>query len=255
MSGQKSPLFQAAPFTTRDVTEKDMTVVFQPIMNLLTGQTFAHEGLARCKLEHFRSPMVLFEQARHEEACGRLGRVVRNVMFEHCAGFPIFVNLHPQELHQRWLVQPTDPVYMHDAQVYLEITEAAAFRNFELCVDVLAEVRSRCDAHLVVDDFGAGHSDMSRVLALRPEFVKLDMSLVRDIDRTPEKQTFVRDVVNRCTELGAAVVAEGIETPAELATVEALNIHYGQGYLLGRPTFPLMPARWPQDGGSTAHAR
>ncbi len=224
-----------------------MRVAFQPIVSLASGNTLAHEALARCTLEPFRSPAVLFERAAQEQACGRLGRVVRNVLFETAPNLPVFINLHPQELEQRWLVQPTDPLYMHDEAVYLEITESAAFQHFNLCQMVLTEVRSRSNARLVVDDFGAGHSDMDRVLMLRPDFVKLDMSLIRNIDSDPERQRAVDVIVRHCTDLGCLVVAEGIETVGELLTVRDMAIGYGQGYLLGRPAFTPVAGEWPAD--------
>jgi EAL domain-containing protein (putative c-di-GMP-specific phosphodiesterase class I) len=219
--------------------------VFQPILSLSNGVTFAHEALARCHNPDFPTPLQLFACAAKERACGRLGRLVRNVIFENCARRPIFVNLHPQELHQRWLVQPTDPLFLHDGPVYLEITEHAALRYFDVCADVLADVCGRCNARLVVDDLGAGHSDMDRVLLLRPQLVKLDMSLIRDIDRDPKRQKKVLRIVEHCHELGARVVAEGIQGLDELQVVRDLGVEYGQGYLFGKPQPELADGWWP----------
>lgn len=222
-----------------------MQVVFQPIVSLETGATYAYEALARCRLPRFESPATLFERAAEEQACGRLGRLVRNVLFETIGPLPVFINVHPQEAGQRWLVQPTDPIFMHEAQVFLEVTEAAAFDAFDLCMHVLHEVRDRCGARIVVDDFGAGHSDLKRVLALHPDIVKLDMSLIRDLDRSPSQQRYVDELVDTCHQLGALVVAEGIETVEELEAVTASGADFGQGYLLGRPVYPPTRASWP----------
>ncbi len=221
-----------------------MRVVFQPIVNLSSGKTFAYEALARCTLPNFESPAVLFERAAAEQACGRLGRVVRNVLFETCGAIPVFVNVHPQEAGQRWLVQPTDPLFLHEQPVYLEVTESAAFEAFDVCMQVLHEVRDRCGAHIVVDDFGAGYSDLQRVMALKPDIVKLDMSLVRNLDASVEKQRFVAGLVRTCHQLGATVVAEGIETAEELQAVRNAGADLGQGYFLGRPVYPPTVAKW-----------
>jgi EAL domain-containing protein (putative c-di-GMP-specific phosphodiesterase class I) len=167
------------------------------------------------------------------------------VVFARGEGRPLFVNLHPQELHQRWLVQPTDPIYLHDAPVYLEITESAALLDLDVSLSVLHELRSRSGAQLVVDDFGAGYSDMERVLVLRPSVVKLDMSLTRDIDGSASQRQLVLDVIERCHALGARVVAEGIETSEELVTVQELGADFAQGYLLGRPEPRPERAWWP----------
>lgn len=231
--------------SVRSIQEADMRVAFQPIVGLDTGKTFAYEALARCTLPPFASPATMFERAAQEQACGRLGRVVRNVLFDTCGPIPVFVNIHPQEAGQRWLVQPTDPLFLHDAQVYLEVTEAAAFDAFDVCMHVLHEVRDRCGARIVVDDFGAGHSDLKRVLSLRPDIVKLDMSLIRDLNTSTEKQRHVEELVTTCHKLGALVVAEGIETAEELTAVSNTGADFGQGYYLGRPLFSPQVATWP----------
>ncbi len=224
-----------------------MEIAFQPIVDVTTAKTFAYEALARCKLPRFKSPLVLFEQAEKEEACGRLGRVIRNVLFQHCGRQRVFVNVHPQEVSQRWLVQPTDPLFLHDSEVFVEITEAAAFKYFDICTNVLSELRSRCDARIVVDDFGAGHADMKRVLELRPDVVKLDMSLVRNVNQDPFRQLRLAKLVDECQALGATVVSEGVETPEELRAVIAAGTNYAQGYLFGRPGFPPRDAVWPEE--------
>jgi EAL domain-containing protein (putative c-di-GMP-specific phosphodiesterase class I) len=249
MTGHRAPDFNSV----RVLNESDINVAFQPIVDLASRRTLAHEALTRCKHAQFSSPAVLFSRAEQEEACGRLGRVVRNVVFQQCEGHPVFINLHPQEIGQRWLVQPTDPLFLHDSDVYLEVTEAAAFEYFDLCMSVLGEVKARCNAHVVVDDFGAGHSNLERVLALKPDIVKLDMSLVRDIEQDQEKQSYAEHVIHTCRSLGARVVAEGIETMAELDTLMHLGADYGQGYLLGRPApAPLRAAQWPVATSSVA---
>jgi EAL domain-containing protein (putative c-di-GMP-specific phosphodiesterase class I) len=231
--------------SVRELREGDLAAVFQPILSLGDGSTLAHEALARCHDPAFPNPISLFESAETERACGRLGRVIRNVIFEQCAKHPVFVNLHPQELHQRWLVQPTDPVFLHDAPVYLEITETAALRYFDVCVNVLADVCGRCNAKLVVDDLGAGYSDMERVMLLRPHLVKLDMSLIREVDRDITRQRYVRRIVEHCHDLGARVVGEGIESLDELHAIRDLGVEYGQGFLFGRPQPKLESGRWP----------
>jgi EAL domain-containing protein (putative c-di-GMP-specific phosphodiesterase class I) len=188
---------------------------------------------------------VLFQHAVTENACGRLGRLIRDVAFQTCGDVPLFVNLHPEELNSRWLVRPDDPLCFHAAPVYLEITESAAFTHFELCMSVLRELCRRSGALLVVDDFGAGHSNLERVVDLEPSIVKLDLALTRGIDAHKRKQAVVRHVVNLCKELGARVVAEGIETIDELSCVRDLGVDYAQGYLLARPAAPPPKVTWP----------
>ena len=233
--------------SVRTLSEHDIGIAFQPIVDVLTGKTLAHEALTRCKHPQFTSPAALFEQASAEQSCGRLGRTVRNVLFEKCGNSAIFINLHPQEMSQRWLVQPTDPLFLHDGPLYLEITETAAFQQFDLCISVLNELRARSDAKVVVDDFGVGFSDYRRVEQLQPDLVKLDMSLVRELHNHPEKQQQVRQIIRRCKAVGAQIVAEGIETQQELVACMDCGADYGQGYLLGRPAPELKAGYWPEE--------
>lgn len=231
--------------SVRDITVSDLDVVFQPIVDLSNGQTFAQEALTRCKWPEFKNPLKLFEQAQAERCCGSLGRKVREVAFARCTNASLFVNLHPHELDEGWLVRPDDPLFFHERAVYLEITESAAFSYFALCVNVLKEICSRSGAFLVVDDFGAGHSNLKRIVDLEPHIVKLDLALIRGIERSKRQQILVRQVVSLCKELGARVVAEGIETEDELLAVIDTGAQYGQGYLFARPAFPIPKASWP----------
>jgi EAL domain-containing protein (putative c-di-GMP-specific phosphodiesterase class I) len=229
----------------RTLTVSEIGVVFQPIVDVKTGAMFAHEALVRCRRPEYQAPPVLFQHAVAENACGRLGRLIRDVAFQACDDVPLFVNLHPEELNSRWLVRPDDPLCFHAAPVYLEITESAAFTHFALCMSVLRELCRRSGALLVVDDFGAGHSNLERVVDLEPSIVKLDLALTRGIHGHKRKQAVVRHVVNLCKELGARVVAEGIETIDELRCVRDLGVDYAQGYLLARPATPPPEVAWP----------
>lgn len=227
------------------LTEADIDIVFQPIVSVTTQRIFACEALTRCRWPTLANPEILFQRASEASCCGRLGRIVRAVAIERAPSIPLFVNVHPDELSARWLVRPDDPVYFHERDVYLEITESAAFTHYDLCVNVLREIRSRTGVYLAVDDLGAGHSNLKRVLDLEPRIVKLDRALITGLHQSKRQQILVRHVVRLCVELGAEVVAEGIETVDELSAVIDSGAHYAQGYLLGRPSFPLPAAIWP----------
>jgi EAL domain-containing protein (putative c-di-GMP-specific phosphodiesterase class I) len=233
------------PGGVRALTSEQISVVFQPIVEVATGQAMAMEALVRCKDPRYPNPPALFEAAVQEEACGRLGRLIRDVAFATCGPRALFVNLHPQELASRWLVKPDDPIGFHDHAVYLEITETVAFTHFDLCMGVLKELCRRTGAHLVVDDFGAGYSNLERVADLAPDVVKLDLALTRGIERHKAKQVVVRHMVQMCKELGALVVGEGVETLDELKCLRDLGAEYVQGYLLARPAAPPPAHVWP----------
>jgi EAL domain-containing protein (putative c-di-GMP-specific phosphodiesterase class I) len=236
---------KSGPRSTRLITTADLDVVFQPIVDLKTGATFALEALVRCKWPEYKNPAALFERAVAERATGRLGRPIRDVTFARGVGHRLFINVHPDELSSRWLVRPDDPLNYHEGDVYLEITESAAFEYFDLCRGVLAEICSRSRVHLVVDDFGAGHSNLKRVIDLQPSVVKLDRQLISALDRNPRQQVLVKSVIEICKDLGATVVAEGIETREELERVRDAGADFAQGYLLARPGYPVPAVAWP----------
>lgn len=213
----------------------DLSVVYQPIVDLQTGRNFAFEVLARCRSPGLTNPALLFKRAAAERFSGLLGRTVRTKAREKCRGIPLFLNVHPAELGDRWVVQPDDPMYQHDDDVYVEITESVAFSHYNLCVSMLREIRNRGGVHLVVDDLGAGYSNLKRISDLEPAIVKLDRELIIDLDQHKRARVLVRAVVRMCVDLGARVVAEGLETWDEIRAVRECGCHYGQGYALGRP--------------------
>ena len=231
--------------SVRALRRDDIHVVYQPIVDLNRGTVFAEEALVRCKNDVFENPSRLFDQAVKEQAAGRLGRMIREIAVENCPTRRLFLDLHPAELEARWLVRPDDPIGFHDHDVFLEITEAAAFEHHELCLSILAEVRGRTGARLVIDDFGAGYSNILRIVELEPAIVKLDRALITDLHRFPRKLGLVRAVVDLCVQMGAEVVAEGIETRDELRAIQDTGAHYGQGYVLARPAFPIPDVGWP----------
>jgi EAL domain-containing protein (putative c-di-GMP-specific phosphodiesterase class I) len=239
----------------RRLTAADLGVAFQPIVEITTGRAFAYEALVRPRSPEYPNPIALFEAAAKEMACGRIGRLIREVAFGACGDVPLFVNLHPQELNSRWLVQADDPLGFHTRPVYLEVTESVALTHFELCRDVLADLCRRTGAALVVDDFGAGYSNLERVVDLAPAFIKLDLALTRGIEHHKARQIVVRHIVNMCKELGARIVAEGVETLDELKCVRDLGVDYAQGYLLAYPVSPPPLHEWPLEADDVSTMR
>jgi EAL domain-containing protein (putative c-di-GMP-specific phosphodiesterase class I) len=241
---------QSAPPTTdhvriRSLTREQIDVVYQPIVDAQSGSLFAHEVLVRCKVPSLAAPLTLFQRGVDERACGRLGRLIREQATSSDLGVPLFLNIHPDELVERWLVRPDDPIGFYPHQVFLEITETAAFVHHDLCDSVLREVCSRTGAQLAIDDFGAGHSNLTRLLELGPAVVKFDLDLIRDVHTSPKKRAVIRYMTGLCHELHAHVVAEGIESVQELACLRDLGVDYVQGYLLARPANPAPAVHWP----------
>ena len=229
------------------VSNSDLSVVFQPIVDLNSGESFASEALVRCSVPQYSSPPILFERASLLGCAGRLGRMIREIAVPLASGSPLFVNIHPQELNEGWLVRPDDPLYLHDAPIYLEITESVPLTHFDLVMSVLEEVKTRGDVKLVVDDLGSGYSNLKSIADLEPDIVKLDRGLILGIDRSARQHQLVTSVVRLCRELNAKVVAEGVETISELSALRDTGADFAQGFLFARPSYPIPKPSWPVD--------
>ena len=226
------------------VADRAISVVYQPLIDLRTKKIFAYEALVRCKLPEYPSPPELFRAAVDEQATGQLGRLIREIAIAGCTTHPLFLNVHPAELNEKWVVQPDDPLFSHTEDVYLEITEGVPLSHFRLCQSILREVRGR-GVYLVVDDLGAGYSNLKYIADLHPRVVKLDRELIAGLVKDTRLYKLVCGIVVLCKDLDALVVAEGIETVEELECVRSAGAHFGQGYLLARPSFPPPPMMWP----------
>ena len=140
------------------------------------------------------------------------------------------------------LYSPRDPLAPHARRVVLEITERSHLDG----VRNLAErLRQLCDMgyRIALDDLGAGYAGLSSLMQLNPHFVKLDMSLTRDIHLHGVKQKLVRSMLQVCREMGVSVVSEGVEKVEEREMLRTLGGDLMQGYLFGRPVSRTTLAR------------
>jgi EAL domain-containing protein (putative c-di-GMP-specific phosphodiesterase class I) len=126
----------------------------------------------------------------------------------------------------------------------LELTEHQAVVSYAAVRERLAPLRAK-GLKLAIDDTGAGFASLRHVVELRPDIIKVDRSLVTSIDTDRARRSVVTTFVLLALDIGATVIAEGVETPSELATVSSLGVDEAQGFLLARPTSnPLAWARW-----------
>lgn len=209
-------------------------LAYQPVVDLQRRTTFGYEALVRSESNEFPNALSIIEQAVDRRFMGQLGRALRHMAVSRVTHHPLFLNLHPAEFDEGWLVRPDDAITCHDHDIYLEITESVPLTHFRYCHSVLREVRAK-GIKVAVDDLGAGHSNLKYIADLTPEVVKLDRSLIAQLRRESRLQTLVIAIVELCKRLGAKVVAEGIETREEMLAVLETGAHYGQGYFLGRP--------------------
>lgn len=216
-------------------------MAFQPIVDVVAHRTFAYEALLRTEEESFKRTDVLIATAERLGRIHDLGRAVRGAVGRIAREIPddvlIFVNVHGLELTDEDLYGDGCALAPFASRVVLEITERVG-------VDAVggpsrvAMLRQR-GYRIAVDDLGAGYAALGALATLEPEVVKLDMSLIRDLDAHPTKRRVVGAITTLCRELGSRVVAEGVETPAELAAVRDLGVELIQGFLLAKPTREL----------------
>lgn len=221
----------------------ELFIAYQPVVDLKRKEVFAYEALVRSKAEEFPGPFELIEAAVAQNSMGMLGRHLRKLAVDGCGSHRLFLNVHPDEFSDHWLVRPDDSVTTHGKEVYLEITESVPLSHHEHCHSVLAEMRTR-GAKIAVDDLGAGYSNLKYIVDLEPEIVKLDRELVANLRVDTRLYRLVRSLVELCTDLGARVVGEGIETKEELDAVISAGVHFGQGYYLQRPNPELKIVDW-----------
>jgi EAL domain-containing protein (putative c-di-GMP-specific phosphodiesterase class I) len=213
-------------------------VAAQPIISWSGRRTFAYETLLRTDEPTLRSPLDFFDAAERLGKAAELGRIIRQHIARQLRETPapalLFVNLHPADLEDDELYADDGALTPFAKQIVLEITERAA-------LDRIHELQSRVTRlrtlgyRIAIDDLGAGYAGLTSFAQLEPEVVKVDMSLVRGIDRSPVKQKLVRSIITLCTELGIQLVAEGIETPQERDALITLGGDLCQGYLFAKP--------------------
>lgn len=224
----------------RWIEQHRLRVVLQPIVDLHDGELLAYEALLRSDGPAQLGPRELVEHALGTGCCGLLGRAVRSLAVAAAPRSPLFINAHPRELCERWLWDADDPIYHHRRPVHLEVTESAPLRRFEACRTLLGHLRER-GIHTVVDDLGSGFSNLRHLASLEPRFAKLDRALIRGLAEGSRMHRLVTSLVELCAGLNTEVIAEGIETTAELRAVRAAGVRFGQGYLIARPAFPPPP--------------
>jgi EAL domain-containing protein (putative c-di-GMP-specific phosphodiesterase class I) len=225
-----------------------MWIAYQPIVRACDGAVEAYEALLRTREPSLASPLAFLQLAEELGRTADVGRAVRSLAAAPLQGTPrgadLFVNLHPQDLRDEALYDPASPLAAIADRVVLEITERASLDDVgdvQACVQRLRAMGFR----IAVDDLGAGYSGLTTFALLEPDIAKIDMSLVRDVDRSKTKQRLVRSVVTLARELGVTIVAEGVETVSERDTLVDLGCDLLQGYLFAKPGPAFPEVSWP----------
>lgn len=221
-------------------------MAFQPIIDLSAKRIFAYEALLRTEEESMRRTDIFIATAERLDKIHQLGRTVRAAVARAAVDAPpdalLFVNVHGLELTDEELFSAELALAPLAQRVVLEITERTGLDP--AAGPTRVAMLRKLGYRIAVDDLGAGYAALGALATLEPDVVKLDMSLVRDIDRHPVKQRVVASIANLCRELGSRVVAEGVETESESRACIDAGVDLLQGYLYAKPTRGFAPYSW-----------
>jgi EAL domain-containing protein (putative c-di-GMP-specific phosphodiesterase class I) len=221
-------------------TDDGLRTVFQPIVKLADGAVVGVEALSRFPEPPTRRPDEWFAEAAHVG----LGVALEAKAVERAvaAASPLLpprylsVNVSPELLASDDLVVVAQR--FGPERLVVEVTEHQAVEAYEELLVFVERLRA-IGVRLAVDDAGSGYASFRHILSLSPDVIKLDIDLVRGIHHDPRRRSLARAMVGFAAEVGASLVAEGIEEPEEQATLCSLGVGYGQGFLLGRPSASL----------------
>ncbi|RXZ32325.1 GGDEF domain-containing protein [Oxalobacteraceae bacterium CAVE-383] len=227
------------------IDQRLLSALFQPIIDMHSGDIIGYEGLIRGPSNSpLHSPLKLFKVARLHNLSVEVEHLCRHVVMEQFAkaGLPgcLFLNVSPGALVQRAARLGETLRYLHELginprRVIIELTENEPTYDYEVLRTAAMHYREM-GFQIAIDDLGEGFSSLRLWSELRPEYVKIDMHFIQGITQDPMKLQFVRSIQQIAQQTGCIVIAEGIETQAELLTIRDLGISCGQGYHIGRPS-------------------
>jgi EAL domain-containing protein (putative c-di-GMP-specific phosphodiesterase class I) len=221
----------------------DLSTVYEPIIELADHTVIGYEGLTRGPVgSGLESPQTLFSVAYGAHLEYELDSLCRRLALQNAQGIEpgrkLFLNILPTSIHDPDFSEMRIRVLLEriglaPKDLVLEISEREAISNFQIFRDAIGHFSS-LGFGIALDDIGSGYSSLEAALELSPDYLKIDMSLVRGIDDNPPKQELLRGLQGLAEKLKADVIAEGIETEEELDAIGELGIKYGQGYAIGR---------------------
>ncbi|MGH9333610.1 MAG: EAL domain-containing protein [Vicinamibacteria bacterium] len=226
------------------ILKEDVRTVFQPIIDLNTRATLGYEGLTRGPQgTEYESPYMLFDVAGESDLLFELDRLCRRNALTSASllkpAHKLFVNLLPTtirdpEFQGERMLEFLEANHLSPSRIVLEITERLAIESYDLFLEAMKTFTDQGFA-IAIDDMGAGYSGLEKIVHLNPRYLKFDLMMVRDIDTSFVKREMLKAIHSLASNVGADVIAEGIERVEELETLLELEIPYGQGFLFARP--------------------
>lgn len=240
----------------RMLAENRLESHFQPIVAAADpSHVFGYESLLRGRDDAGKLvfPDRLFSTARDTDLLFQLDRAARLSAIRDAHTFGIngrvFVNFNPTAIYDatyclRTTIQEVEKSNLRPEQVVFEVVETDEIGNAAHLLGIL-EVYRNAGFQVALDDLGSGYGSLNLLARLRPDFIKLDMELTRDVDRDGYKAQVAGKLLELAQQLGVKTIAEGIETPGEWSWCRDHGADYVQGYLFARPATPPPPSAWP----------
>jgi EAL domain-containing protein (putative c-di-GMP-specific phosphodiesterase class I) len=222
-----------------------LETAFQPIMNMASHTIVGVEALSRFTATPYSPPNEWFSQAERIGRGAELELLAIRKALDAARRLPehlsVAVNASPSlvmsgELLPVLLCAPIPP-----QRIVVEVTEHASVEDYPPLLQARDRLRER-GIRVAIDDAGSGYSSFRHIVALAPDIIKIDRALITGIDHDGARRAMIACLVLYALESGSLIVGEGVETPAELDTLDLLGVDAAQGYLLGRPT--TRPEDW-----------
>jgi EAL domain-containing protein (putative c-di-GMP-specific phosphodiesterase class I) len=219
--------------------------LFQPIIHGKTGEIYGYEALSRGVLEDgsIMNPEKLFSWAKDMDLMFFLDRICREISIraasKHKINKKIFINFVPTAIYVPSLclqstVKALEEENIPPEQVVFEVVESEKVVDFEHLNLILDYYKSR-GVSTALDDIGSGYADIEALLKLKPDYMKIDMSIIRDIHIDEKKQRLLDKFIENGKKVGSMILAEGVETLDEYGYLQTKDIDLMQGYLFGKP--------------------
>ncbi len=227
------------------------TMAFQPIVH--SAGVFAYEALVRGPQGESAASVLAQVNTGNMYAFDQACRVRAIEMAAALSpGVPqtVSINFIPGAVYRpenciRKTLETAQRVGMPLTQIIFEVTEGERITDRQHLINIFREYRKH-GLQTAIDDFGAGYAGLDLLAEFQPDILKLDMAIIRDIDKRPASRAITKAVVSICHDLGIQLIAEGIETKAEFEVLLDLGIELFQGYLFAKPKLETFaPASWP----------
>lgn len=233
---ESEALLRRSVRTHRLIQGEGLTVALQPIVDLVTGHVAGVEALARFTMNPGWGPQEWFEEAeavglRVELEQAALARGLAEIDRLPARWF-LAVNLSPDAIMSEGVVRSLR--HEQAGRIVVEVTEHSRVSDYVELLGALADFRSE-GGRVAIDDAGAGFASFRHVVVMLPDVIKLDMSLTRGVDNDRGRQALASAMISFASEIGATIIAEGIETAEELEALRTLGVRFGQGFYLAQP--------------------